>query len=126
MMIKMTPFEILRMSPKPIIAQLAIATIAIALAQFSTAQRATKAQKQNADKAATAPVRFAPLPEGHDLASIWNDPDFTRRLLGSYGFESDVEPRSTTRASSPVSGRASGGAAPVVPGATVVPSGAIY
>lgn len=80
------------MSLKPIIAQLALA---IALTQFTTAHGATKAQKQNADKAATAPVRFAPLPEGHDLASIWNDPDFNRRLLGSYGFESDVEPRST-------------------------------
>ncbi|MCI0534982.1 MAG: tetratricopeptide repeat protein, partial [Verrucomicrobiales bacterium] len=38
---------------------------------------------------------FAPLPEGHDLASIWNDPDFTRRLIGSYGFASDAEPRMT-------------------------------
>ena len=36
---------------------------------------------------------FAPLPAGHELASIWNDPDFSRRLLGSYGFASDAEPR---------------------------------
>jgi len=38
---------------------------------------------------------FAPLPEGHELASIWNDPDFARRLIGSYGFASDSEPRMT-------------------------------
>lgn len=45
--------------------------------------------------AATAPTTFAPLPPEHELASIWNDPDFVRRLLGSYGFASDVEPRLT-------------------------------
>jgi tetratricopeptide (TPR) repeat protein len=38
---------------------------------------------------------FAPMPADHELASIWNDPDFTRRLIGSYGFASDVEPRLT-------------------------------
>lgn len=38
---------------------------------------------------------FAPMPVDHELASIWNDPDFTRRLIGSYGFASDVEPRLT-------------------------------
>jgi tetratricopeptide (TPR) repeat protein len=38
---------------------------------------------------------FAPLPATHELASIWNDPDFTRRLIGSYGFASDAEPRMT-------------------------------
>jgi tetratricopeptide (TPR) repeat protein len=36
---------------------------------------------------------FAPLPAGHELASTWNDPEFTRRLIGSYGFASDAEPR---------------------------------
>jgi len=36
---------------------------------------------------------FAPLPEDHPLASVWNDPEFTRRLLGSYGFLSEREPR---------------------------------
>lgn len=44
---------------------------------------------------APPPVTFAPLPADHALASIWNDPDFTRRLLGSYGFASEVEPRMT-------------------------------
>ena len=36
---------------------------------------------------------FAPLPADHELAGIWNDPDFSRRLMGSYGFASDAEPR---------------------------------
>src|SRR5258705_13393366 len=49
---------------------------------------AGKAQPTN-----SAPTTFAPLPPNHDLASIWNDPDFTRRLIGSYGFASDAEPR---------------------------------
>jgi Flp pilus assembly protein TadD len=53
---------------------------------FSADQKPT-----NAGSSAT----FAPLPAGHELAAIWNDPDFTRRLLGSYGFASDAEPRLT-------------------------------
>ncbi len=36
---------------------------------------------------------FAPLPASSELAPIWNDPDFAKRLIGSYGFASDVEPR---------------------------------
>jgi Flp pilus assembly protein TadD len=43
----------------------------------------------------SAPTTFAPLPQNHQLASIWNDPDFARRLIGSYGFASDAEPRMT-------------------------------
>lgn len=39
------------------------------------------------------PATFAPLPSNHELASVWNDPDFTKRLIGSYGFNSEVEPR---------------------------------
>jgi len=45
--------------------------------------------------AANAPTTFAPLPTDHPLANVWNDPDFTRRLIGSYGFQSDREPRLT-------------------------------
>lgn len=45
--------------------------------------------------ATNAPVAFAPMPTGSELASIWNDPDFARRLIGSYGFASDAEPRMT-------------------------------
>jgi tetratricopeptide (TPR) repeat protein len=29
----------------------------------------------------------------HPLAAVWNDPEFTRRMLGSYGFLSEAEPR---------------------------------
>jgi len=36
---------------------------------------------------------FAPMPETNALASVWNEPEFQRRLVGSYGFESDAEPR---------------------------------
>jgi tetratricopeptide (TPR) repeat protein len=36
---------------------------------------------------------FAPLPEDHPLAGLWNDPDMARRLWGSYGFLSEREPR---------------------------------
>jgi len=43
--------------------------------------------------AAPAPTTFVPVPEDHELAGIWNDPGFTKRLLGSYGFAPDVEPR---------------------------------
>jgi tetratricopeptide (TPR) repeat protein len=49
---------------------------------------AGKAQPTN-----SAPTTFAPLPGTHELASIWNDPEFTRRLIGSYGFASEAEPR---------------------------------
>ncbi|MFO1487239.1 MAG: tetratricopeptide repeat protein [Verrucomicrobiota bacterium] len=44
---------------------------------------------------ATAAPMFAPLPENHELASVWNDPEFAKRLVGSYGFASDAEPRMT-------------------------------
>src|SRR5215211_869526 len=59
------------------------------------ASPAGAAKKEKADPAATAPATFAPLPKEHELATVWNDPDFTRRLLGSYGFASDAEPRMT-------------------------------
>ena len=42
-----------------------------------------------------APATFAPMPAGNPLASLWNDPEFARRLIGSYGFASDAEPRMT-------------------------------
>lgn len=60
---------------------------------FAGAARGAK--KETAAPPATAAVTFAPLPADHELAAIWNNPDFTRRLLGSYGFASDVEPRLT-------------------------------
>lgn len=38
---------------------------------------------------------FAPLPPEHPLASIWNDPEFARRVYMSYGFLSEREPKLT-------------------------------
>lgn len=43
--------------------------------------------------ASTAPDTFAPVHPQHELASVWNDPEFARRLIGSYGFAPDAEPR---------------------------------
>jgi cytochrome c-type biogenesis protein CcmH/NrfG len=66
----------------------------MALITFSADAAAKKeTKKEKATPAATAPTTFAPVPEGHELASIWNDPDFMRRLVGSYGFLSEAEPR---------------------------------
>lgn len=36
---------------------------------------------------------FAPVPPEHPLAALWNDPEFARRLWGSYGFLPEREPR---------------------------------
>jgi Flp pilus assembly protein TadD len=52
-----------------------------------------EAAPTGAEIPAAAPATFAPVPADHELAGIWNDPDFTKRLLGSYGFASEVEPR---------------------------------
>ena len=53
------------------------------------------AAKPDKSATSTAPTTFAPMPATNELASVWNDPDFTRRLIGSYGFASDAEPRMT-------------------------------
>jgi tetratricopeptide (TPR) repeat protein len=67
-----------------------------------TAANAPKKEKRGGGGAsASAPpatpsganLTFAPLPADHPLASLWNDPDFARRLIGSYGFLSEREPR---------------------------------
>lgn len=49
----------------------------------------------NKPTATVSKENFAPVAESHELAPIWNDPEFTRRLIGSYGFASDAEPRMT-------------------------------
>lgn len=55
------------------------------------------ATRKKADPDTPAPAagltNFAPLPADHELASVWNDPDFTRRMIGSYGFAADAEPK---------------------------------
>lgn len=69
----------------------------------AAAQSDRRARRQSGDASAalaatpaSAPTTFAPVPADHSLAGIWNDPEFTRRLLGSYGFLADREPRLTT------------------------------
>ena len=66
----------------------------VVLAQAIGLYAATKS-KQSTPVTASASAQFAPVPKDHELASIWNDPEFTRRLIGSYGFASDIEPRTT-------------------------------
>ncbi len=52
-------------------------------------------EKKSEAPEATAPTTFAPITTSNSLASIWNDADFQRRLIGSYGFASEAEPRMT-------------------------------
>ncbi len=71
-------------------------TLAVVFFATLTLTRAEAADRtRRASESATAPTTFAPVAHDHPLASIWNDPDFTKRLIGSYGFASDVEPRMT-------------------------------
>lgn len=82
------------MSLKIYIAPFAVA-VAIAIARPAPVHAATKTSRKETAIPAGASARFAPVSENHELASIWNDPEFTRRLIGSYGFDSEIEPRST-------------------------------
>jgi tetratricopeptide (TPR) repeat protein len=67
---------------------------ATASAQSARNQRAQDgASEAAAGSRAGRPVAFAPVPADHPLAGVWNDPDFARRLAGSYGFLSEAEPR---------------------------------
>ncbi len=53
-------------------------------------RKATAVAEKPVSPAAT---QFAPVAADHPLAAVWNDPEFTRRMLGSYGFLSEAEPR---------------------------------
>jgi tetratricopeptide (TPR) repeat protein len=46
-----------------------------------------------ASQVVSRPDRFAPVEMGHPLASVWNAPTFTRRLMETYAPAPDVEPR---------------------------------
>ena len=68
------------------------------LAAFLVAKPAkaqSKRERKEIPANAAAPTSFAPLPADHELASFWNSPEFVKRMLGSYGFASDIEPRLT-------------------------------
>src|SRR5215470_10984383 len=71
-----------------IIVRVAAVTCVVAFSSGLAAAERKKTKAVKEDAAPTAPTSFAPLPEEHELASIWNDPDFARRLVGSYGFAS--------------------------------------
>lgn len=55
---------------------------------------APKTARTETQAAATgrATLVWAPLPEDHPLAPLWNDPEFMRRVVGSYGFLARLEP----------------------------------
>ena len=56
---------------------------------------ARKSAKTESSGPSAGDRQFAPATKGTDLADVWNDPQFQRRLIGSYGFDSDTEPRMT-------------------------------
>jgi tetratricopeptide (TPR) repeat protein len=62
------------------------AVLALAMAGWLTSLSSIAAETNPSGK-------FAPLAADHELAAIWNDADFQRRLIGSYGFASEAEPR---------------------------------
>lgn len=64
----------------------AVATLFLALVSLAPARAA---------EASAAPRAFAPAPADSPLAALWNDPEFQKRMLGSYGMKSDIEPRMT-------------------------------
>lgn len=72
-----------------------LALAASAATRESSSRRAAGAAASPAPAAepVASPRAFAPVPPGDPLASLWNDPDFQRRLVGSYGFLSEAEPR---------------------------------
>jgi tetratricopeptide (TPR) repeat protein len=72
---------------------LLLLSLVLSSASVEAATKKDKNAASPAPKAASAPAAFAPVPTNHELASIWNDPEFTRRLVGSYGFLSEAEPK---------------------------------
>jgi tetratricopeptide (TPR) repeat protein len=66
--------------------------LGVALAATSPSHAA---KKDRASRATAGLTTFAPLPADHELASVWNEPEFVRRMIGTYGFESESEPRMT-------------------------------
>jgi tetratricopeptide (TPR) repeat protein len=62
---------------------------------LASALSVTAKEKKSSETTGAAQTTFASVATNHALASTWNDPDFQRRLIGSYGFASDAEPRMT-------------------------------
>ena len=74
---------------KFLVAMLCLGSGVAAMAASPAAKRPVAPPEGHGPAATT----FAPVPPNSELAGIWNDPEFTKRLLGSYGFASEVEPR---------------------------------
>src|SRR5688572_6115983 len=74
---------------------LVMTALLVARTCVHAAAKSKRAEGTSSATTTTTPTTFAPLPADHELAGVWNDPEFTRRLLGSYGFASDAEPRLT-------------------------------
>lgn len=51
------------------------------------------ADRPAAGLASSPPPAVPRVAETNELAALWNSPEFARRLLGSYGFASEAEPR---------------------------------
>jgi len=59
------------------------------------AESKVKSQKTVPGLQAAETAAFAPVSENHPLAAVWNDPEFAKEMIGSYGILPDVEPRLT-------------------------------
>lgn len=77
----------------PFVTGLFLAVLTAGLPLEAAGKRATHgAEAPSLATPSHASTRFAPVEPNHPLADLWNDPDFTRRLLGTYGFNPATEP----------------------------------
>jgi len=85
----------------PSIPLLALAAALLASAPFQNALAASRKSKkeEEAKKAAVTepslpsrPIFGEKVPESQPLASFWNSPEFVKSFMGSYGFNSAIEP----------------------------------
>ena len=77
----------------PFATGLLLAVLTAGLPLHAAGKRAKNAPNApSPETPSNASTRFAPVEADHPLAGIWNDPEFTRRLLGSYGFNAATEP----------------------------------
>ncbi len=93
------------MLPSPVFSLLLLFSLALAMPVRAADEGAARSRRDRERSVSASPspgvrdagapgeIRFAPVPSDHPLAGMWNDPDFARRLAGSYGFLSEAEPR---------------------------------
>jgi Flp pilus assembly protein TadD len=79
-------------TPAPNVSATVMKPVAIAPTNSAPASATSNVSKQPA--VAAAPKRKAMAPEVmSELDALWNDPEFKKRLIGSYGFAAEIEPR---------------------------------